>query len=65
IKSLAFPSISTGAYGYPMAEAARIGLRSVLEYLQSHPEIQLVRFVLYGQAALQTYTEVLDTLVPL
>jgi len=64
IKSLAFPSISTGAYGYPMAEAARIGLRSVIEYLQSHPEIQLVRFVLYGQAALQTYTEVLDTLVP-
>ena len=64
IKSLAFPSISTGAYGYPMAEAARIGLRSVIEYQQSHPGIQLVRFVLYGQAALQTYTEVLETMVP-
>jgi len=64
IKTLAFPSISTGAYGYPMAEAARIGLRTVIEYLREHPEIQLVRFVLFGHAALRTYEEALESLGP-
>src|SRR3990172_3940125 len=38
IKTLAFPSISTGAYGYPMADAARIGLCTAIEYLKDHPE---------------------------
>ena len=60
ITGLAFPSISTGAYGYPMAEAGRIALRVVVEYLESHPEIRLVRFVLFGQAALRTYERALD-----
>ena len=64
IQSLAFPSISTGAYGYPMADAARIALRTVIEYLKDHPEITLVRFVLFGQAALRTYEEALEGLVP-
>ncbi|HSB79764.1 MAG TPA: O-acetyl-ADP-ribose deacetylase [Candidatus Methylomirabilis sp.] len=64
IKSVAFPSISTGAYGYPMAEAARTGLRTVIEYLKAHPEIALVRFVLFGQAALRTYDAVLAELSP-
>ncbi len=64
IKSVAFPSISTGAYGYPMEDAARIGLRTAIEYLRGHPGIQLVRFVLFGQAALRTYEEVLKSLAP-
>jgi O-acetyl-ADP-ribose deacetylase (regulator of RNase III) len=64
IKSLAFPSISTGAYGYPMAEAARIGLQTVIEYLKAHPEITLVRFVLFGQAAFRAYEQVLAELMP-
>lgn len=64
IKSLTFPSISTGAYGYPMADAARTALRTALEYLVDHPEITLVRFVLFGQAALRTYETVLDELLP-
>ncbi len=63
IKTVAFPSISTGAYGYPMADAAGIALRTALEYLEDHPEITLVRFVLFGQAALQTYEEALEDLV--
>jgi O-acetyl-ADP-ribose deacetylase (regulator of RNase III) len=60
VKSVAFPSISTGAYGYPMADAADIALRTVLEYLQGHPDIRLVRFVLFGQAALRIYEEALE-----
>jgi O-acetyl-ADP-ribose deacetylase len=60
ITSLAFPSISTGAYGFPIAEAARIASRIAIEYLKSHPEIRLVRFVLFGQAALRAYEGALD-----
>jgi O-acetyl-ADP-ribose deacetylase (regulator of RNase III) len=62
IKSVAFPSISTGAYAYPIADAARIGLSTVIEYLRQHPEITLVRFVLFGQAALRSYEEALESL---
>lgn len=64
IKSVAFPSLSTGAYGYPMAEAATIALRTVIEYLHDHPEIELVRFVLFGQAAYDAYQEALEALLP-
>jgi O-acetyl-ADP-ribose deacetylase (regulator of RNase III) len=64
IKTVAFPSISTGAYGYPLAEAARVALGTVIEYLRAHPDIALVRFVLFGQPALKAYETVLATLVP-
>ena len=64
IRSVAFPSISTGAYGYPVAEAARIALSTVITFLNTHPEIVLVRFVLFGQAALRAYEAVLLDLSP-
>ncbi len=64
IQSLAFPSISTGAYGYPMADAARIALRTAIGYLKDHPEVTRVRFVLFGSAALRAYEAVLDELLP-
>jgi O-acetyl-ADP-ribose deacetylase (regulator of RNase III) len=51
IESLAFPSISTGAYGYPLEEAAPIALRTARAYLEGHPEVELVRFVLWGELA--------------
>lgn len=56
IKSLSFPSISTGIYGYPLADAARTALGTVKTYLQGHAEIELVRFVLFGQQAFEAYT---------
>jgi len=55
IRSLAFPAISTGAYGYPLDEAAGVALRTTKHYLEVHPEIELVRFVLWGQQALAAY----------
>ena len=60
IKSLSFPSISTGIYGYPIADAAKTALDTVKSYLQDHPEIQLVRFVLFGQPAYEAYTAALQ-----
>jgi len=63
IKSVAFPSISTGAYGYPIELAAPIALRTAMEYLQSHPEIELVRFVLFGRSAYEAYERALKSLL--
>jgi O-acetyl-ADP-ribose deacetylase (regulator of RNase III) len=62
LQSIAFPSISTGAYGYPLEEAAPIALKSVMDYLKAHPDIQLVRFVLFGQDAHQAYEKALKDL---
>lgn len=59
LHSLAFPSISTGAYGYPVDAAARIALRTVRDYLRAHSDVTLVRFVLFSASDLATYSEVL------
>jgi O-acetyl-ADP-ribose deacetylase (regulator of RNase III) len=64
IKTIAFPSLSTGAYAYPMAEAARIALTTVVDYLNAYPEISVVRFVLFGPAAYRAYEAVLNELFP-
>jgi len=62
ISSIAFPSISTGIYGYPVEEACRIALKTVRDYLQDHPEIRLVRFVLFDSGTYQAYEEALKEL---
>jgi O-acetyl-ADP-ribose deacetylase (regulator of RNase III) len=62
IKSLAFPSISTGVYGYPIEDAARIALKTVTGYLAHHPEIERVRLVLFGRAAYEVYAQALQEL---
>ncbi len=51
IAGLAFPSISTGAYGYPIHEAARVALAATLEALATARSVKKVRFVLFGEAA--------------
>jgi len=62
LKSVAFPSISTGAYGYPIRDAARIALKTVKEFLRQHSEIKLVRFVLFGRPAYEAYEAALREL---
>jgi len=62
LKSVAFPSISTGAYGYPMSEAAAIALHAVINYLKTHHDIELVRFVLFSHNAYQVYEDILKKL---
>jgi O-acetyl-ADP-ribose deacetylase (regulator of RNase III) len=45
LRSVAFPSISTGVYSYPLDEAAPVALTAVIRYLKTHEGIELVRFV--------------------
>ena len=62
ISSIAFPSISTGIYGYPVEEASKVALKTVMEYLKDHSEIKLVRFVLFDSRTLSVYQEALREL---
>lgn len=61
-ESVAFPAISTGAYGYPLEEAAAIALDSVREFLSNESSIRLVRFVLFGEDALRAFEKALSSL---
>src|SRR5262249_19177999 len=45
--SVAFPSLSTGAYRYPMDQASRVALKTTIEFLKTHARPELVRFVLF------------------
>ncbi len=58
--SVAFPAISTGIYGYPMEDAARIAFRTIIDYLGEHPELKLVRYVLYDARAFAVHQRVLE-----
>lgn len=58
IASVSFPSISTGAYRYPVAEAAQIAVKTVSDYLTEHSKIKLARFVLFDESTLKKYEEV-------
>lgn len=59
LKTVAFPSLGTGAYGYPLESAARIALGTVIDFLGSHPQVERVRFVLFDDKALAVYQQVL------
>ncbi|NTU78653.1 MAG: RNase III inhibitor [Chloroflexales bacterium] len=54
---VAFPSISTGIFGYPVAEAAPVALAAVRDALAGETSVTLVRFVLWGEQALAAYTQ--------
>ncbi len=59
LKSIAFPSISTGAYGFPMERAARIAIREVHAFLGANPGIETVLLVCFGQHALRVHQDAL------
>jgi O-acetyl-ADP-ribose deacetylase (regulator of RNase III) len=55
IKTVAFPSISTGAYGFPMDRAARIAVRETKHFLERNQLMEQVRLVCFGVGAQQIY----------
>lgn len=62
--SIAFPSISTGAFGFPLEPAARTAIGTIRDTLPEYPSLKLVRFVLFGEDDLKAYERVLDELWP-
>ena len=60
IKTIAFPAISTGVYGYPLEEAAPIAIGTVSDFLLQQRQIELARFVLFSSAAYAAFAQALD-----
>lgn len=60
--SIAFPSLSTGAYAYPMAAASEIAISVALNYLVHNHQPSLIRFVLFGKEACETFRQSLAVL---
>ena len=58
--SLAFPAISTGAYGYPVEQAAPVAISATEEALAGNPSVELVRFVFRDERTLAPYRAALD-----
>lgn len=54
-KTVAFPSISTGVYHFPLDKASAIAIGAIAEYLEAHPEIELVRMVCFDARTKEYY----------
>jgi len=63
IDSIAFPAISTGAFGYPIEAATKVALDTILEMLDTLETIDTIRFVLYSKNDLDIYKKVFSELV--
>jgi len=57
LKTVAFPSISTGAYGYPIKKASRIALTTVKDFLEKEDSLDRILFVLFSRDDLEVYRD--------
>jgi O-acetyl-ADP-ribose deacetylase (regulator of RNase III) len=62
--SISFPSISTGAFGYPVHQAAEVAVRTVAEFLQEPRSVALVRFVLFDSRSHSAYKQSAEKILP-
>ena len=64
VRTVAFPAISCGVYGYPIDEATRIAVRETTEFLKAHPFIERVIFACFGEDVYESYRRVLAQTLP-
>ena len=60
LKTVSFPSISTGAYGYPVEQAAAVALRTVADFLRKNTALDGVAFVLFDKGTYEVYCRALE-----
>ncbi|MGE5608953.1 MAG: O-acetyl-ADP-ribose deacetylase [Bacillota bacterium] len=60
VRTIAFPAISTGVYGFPLDRATKIAVKEVAEFLNKSPQIQKVIFACFGPQAYDVYRRVLE-----
>ena len=63
VKTIAFPSISTGAYGFPLDRATEIAIKETMQFLKKNESLNKVIFVCFGEKALLTYREAFEKMV--
>jgi O-acetyl-ADP-ribose deacetylase (regulator of RNase III) len=63
VKTIAFPSISTGAYGYPISEASQIAVATVKNFLEKVDNLEKVIFVLFIESDFKIYLQVVEDLI--
>ena len=61
-RSIAFPAVSTGVYGYPLDQAARVALQTAIDFLRARGQPERVRFVLFGSGAYGAFAAALEEL---
>jgi O-acetyl-ADP-ribose deacetylase (regulator of RNase III) len=64
LKSISFPAISTGAYGYPLERAARIALATAMDFARGDDSLQEIRFVLHDSYSYKAFADTLKELTP-
>jgi O-acetyl-ADP-ribose deacetylase (regulator of RNase III) len=62
-KTVAFPSISCGVYGYPVEKAARIAVKEVSDFLKEHEEMEKVYLVCFSDDIFKVYSSVMDEIL--
>jgi O-acetyl-ADP-ribose deacetylase (regulator of RNase III) len=62
IKTIAFPAISCGIYGYPINQAVHIAVKEVSAFIEKHPEIETVYFVCFDKNIYDAYIKAIDTI---
>ena len=63
VRSVSFPAISTGAYGYPEQAAARVALQAIIDYLSQGSSLELVQIVCFTKSAFSPFKAVLEELI--
>ena len=63
LKTIAFPSISTGAYGYPIEDASQIAVRAVKDFLEKEDKLERVVFVLFSENDFQVYFKTAESIL--
>jgi O-acetyl-ADP-ribose deacetylase (regulator of RNase III) len=63
LESIAFPSISTGVFGYPVKKASFVALKTIINFLEKENSLKLVRMILFSEEDFQVYQNTLQDLV--
>ena len=63
LRSISFPAISTGVYGYPVNEAAHIAIKTCLDFAQDNTEIKLIRHVLFSKEFYDIFSSQFNNLI--
>lgn len=61
VHSIAFPAVSCGVYGYPIADAAQIALKTAIAFLSENPAVTRIVFVLFSKSDQAVYEEVFES----